>query len=146
MVLGLLQQACRNEFPAWALDHALLIIAHRKIGKDAFQLCEKDRDEILRLFTYAKALLPKFIPEYPAKQFAVGLDAAAMQVILWSETEEEQALRHPDTKRDAADLALVLRQAMYNLCLIERVQERRQKRQAETISELIQPFRMTGIL
>lgn len=148
MILHMLEQACRNEDPAWCLDHALLCIANGSIGRkrDLLLLDRDDREMILQGLARVKALVPRFIPEVSRQDFAVGLDAAAMQVILWSEYDEEQALRHPDTKFDARDLALVLRHKMYNVCLSQKVRERRDERYAETISELIQPFRQAGVL
>ncbi len=140
-ILGMMDQACRNEFPAWCLDNVLGSIANKFRGAhDALvQIDEEDRDDLLRGLTLLKARMPHFIPDYPAEQFAMGLDAAMTQVILWSETAEQQALRHPDTKRDAFDLARALRNDMYNWCLIDGVRERRYRRHATTIAEMLSP-------
>lgn len=147
-ILGSLEQACRNEFPAWALDNALLSIANRSPApfRKPFVLDEADRDEILQALACAKALMPECIPDYPPQQFARGLDAAMVQVILWAETESERALRHRDVKADADDVARCLRNDMHTICLSERVQERLHKRQAATISAIILPFRVTRAL
>lgn len=147
-ILQSLDQACRNEYPAWCLSNALDSIANRKRGKSGapLRLEQDDRDQILRALTRAKALMPEFIPEYPPDRLALGIDAAMTQVVLWAETPDKRALRHPHTAADADDLARMLRNDMHNLDLLDRVRERHGERSAEALGEMLSPHVEWGVI
>ncbi|TXN41462.1 hypothetical protein FV232_13340 [Methylobacterium sp. WL30] len=138
-ILQMLDQACRNQHPAWCLSNAMESIANRAYGQHGapLQLDEEDRDVLLRTLTRTKALMPVFMPDYSPEQFVVGINAAMTQVVMWSETTEQQALRHPHTKADARDLARALRNDMHTWCLAERVRERRHERRGAMIAEML---------
>lgn len=146
IILQMINQACRNEYPAWCLDNVLASISNKSRAKSGapLQIGEDDRDEILRGLTRLKALMPLFIPEYSPEQFAIGIDAAMTQVVLWSETVEQRALRHPHTAADACDLARALRNDMHTWCLADRVRERRHERRGATIAEMLSPNTALG--
>jgi hypothetical protein len=132
-------RASRGDDIAWNISNGMLSIHTLTQRRSDLRPDERQRDRLLAEIARAHATALLELPrDYSREQLAIGMNALAGIVMRLAEADEQRASWHPDVIRDLHAYARMLRNDLHNISLAEEIEERAEKRRAQTIAALHQ--------
>jgi hypothetical protein len=123
-VVDLFEQAARGDYPGWALSEAMATIHRNSRVRLGGPISKSDCDRLLAQIVRVQLIAPLHLASEAGSQFEIGMKAVAFQVMFWAETFERTASRPTHFVTDTYDHARIVRNIMYNVSLLEMIEDR----------------------
>jgi hypothetical protein len=138
MDISLLDQAARGEHLAWALSTAMSSIMSRYRRRNGLRPSDRQRDRLLAAITAAYVTADRTLPPRCRRsKILAGMEALAGIVAYWAAEDEQRATWPRDTYLDMCAHALILRNELHNVSLIEEIADRAHQRRAHVLNSIL---------